>query len=81
MHTWQLQDAKSRFSEVVDLSLKEGPQLVTRRGQEAVVILAASTYRRLSGETPSLLATLLNAPRGEVLAHERSREAVRELVL
>ncbi|MFT6590435.1 MAG: prevent-host-death family protein, partial [Rhodoferax sp.] len=45
MHTWQLQEAKSRFSEVVDLSLSEGPQMVTRRGQDAVVILSASDYR------------------------------------
>jgi len=36
MQTWQLQEAKSRFSELVDLTLKEGPQLVTRRGQDAV---------------------------------------------
>jgi hypothetical protein len=34
MHTWQPQDAKSRFSEVVDLMLTEGPQLVTRRGSD-----------------------------------------------
>ena len=63
MHTWQLQEAKSRFSEVVDLSLKEGPQMVTRRGEEAVVILAADEYRRLSGLTPRLIDCLLNAPR------------------
>lgn len=81
VHTWQLQEAKSRFSEVVDLTLAEGPQLVTRRGQEAVVILAARDYRRLSGETPSLRATLLNAPRGEVPEFERSREPVRDLPL
>jgi len=63
MHTWQLQEAKSLFSEVVDLTLKEGPQLVTRRGEEAVVILAASDYRRLSGQTTNLMDCLLNAPR------------------
>ena len=50
MHTWQLQEAKSRFSELVDLSLKDGPQLVTRRGHEAVVVLAAADYRHLSGD-------------------------------
>jgi antitoxin Phd len=72
MHTWQLQEAKSRFSEVVDLSLKEGPQMVTRRGEEAVVILAADEYRRLSGQTPRLMDCLLNAPRGEPLSIERS---------
>ncbi|WP_415033429.1 type II toxin-antitoxin system Phd/YefM family antitoxin [Azonexus sp.] len=81
MHTWQLQEAKSRFSEVVDLTLKEGPQLVTRRGEEAVVILAANDYRRLSGQTANLMDSLLNAPRGEPLVLERSRESIRNLVL
>ena len=77
MHTWQLQEAKSRFSEVVDLTLKEGPQLVTRRGEEAVVILAAKDYRRLSGRTTNLMDSLLNAPRGEPLVLERSQESIR----
>ena len=81
MHTWQLQEAKSRFSEVVDLTLKEGPQLVTRRGEEAVVILAAKDYRRLSGHTTNLMDCLLNAPRGEPLVLDRSRESIRDLVL
>jgi len=79
MHTWQLQEAKSRFSEVVDLTLKVGPQLVTRRGEEAVVILAADEYRRLSGQTPQLLDCLLNAPRGEPLSVERSQEPIRNI--
>jgi len=81
MHRWQLQDAKSRFSEVVELTLREGPQLVTRRGEEAVVILAAAEYRRLSGQTPLLMDRLLNAPRGEPLPVERSGEAIRDLAL
>jgi prevent-host-death family protein len=81
MHTWQLQKAKSQFSEVVDLTLKEGPQLVTRHGEEAVVILAAHDYRRLTGQTVDLMDCLLNAPRGEPLVLERSRESIRDLVL
>lgn len=81
MHTWQLQEAKSRFSEVVDLTLTEGPQMVTRRGEEAVVILAADEYRRLSGQTPRLMDCLLNAPRGEPVVLERSPEAIRDIAL
>ena len=81
MHTWQLQEAQSRFSEVVDLTLTEGPQMVTRRGEEAVVILAADEYRRLSGQTPRLMDCLLNAPRGEPLVLERSPEAIRDIAL
>lgn len=81
MHTWQLQEAKSRFSELVELTLKEGPQMVTRRGEEAVVILAAKDYRRLSGQTSTLMDCLLNAPRGEALAIERSPDPIRDLDL
>ena len=81
VHTWQLQEAKSRFSEVVDLSIKEGPQLVTRRGEEAVVILAVNDYRRLSGQATNLMDCLLNAPRGEPLVLDRPREFIRDLVL
>jgi len=47
-NTWQLQEAKARFSEVVTRALQEGPQTVTRRGREAVVIVAAETFRRSS---------------------------------
>lgn len=81
MHTWQLQEAKSRFSEVVDLTIKEGPQLVTRRGEEAVVIVSANDYRRLSGQTANLMDYLLNAPRGEPLVLDRPLESIRDLDL
>jgi antitoxin Phd len=81
MHSWQLQEAKSRFSEVVDLTLTEGPQLVTRRGSDAVVILAAEDYRRLVGDAPNLIDHLLNAPRGEALTITRSKEPIRDLDL
>jgi antitoxin Phd len=46
---WQLQDVKQRFSELVQHVLDEGPQTVTRRGKEAVVVIAADEYRRLTG--------------------------------
>lgn len=81
MHTWPLQDAKSRFSELVNLSLTDGPQLVTRRGQEAVVVLAAHEYRRITGQDRNLIDTLLQAPRGEPLLLERSREPIRDVDL
>lgn len=79
MSVWQLQDAKSRFSEVVDLSLREGPQMVTRRGEEAVVVLSVREYRWLTGHTPRLIDCLLNAPRGEALVVTRPREPIRDL--
>ena len=44
---WKLQDAKSRFSEVVELAIKVGPQEVTRRGQPAVVVIAHKEFLKL----------------------------------
>lgn len=80
MHAWQLQEAKSQFSELVARSLSEGPQLVTRHGQEAVVVVAAPEYHRLVNAQP-LLAVLNAAPRGEALVIERHIEASREVGL
>lgn len=49
---WTLQDAKNKFSAVVDAALAGRPQEVTRRGKPAVVVLSAAEYRRLiEGET------------------------------
>lgn len=80
MRAWQLQDAKSRFSELVECALNEGPQLVTKRGNDAVVLMAAPEYRRLAGED-ALVSLLLQAPRGEPLDTTRSPESIRPLDL
>jgi len=47
MHTWPVQDAKARFSEFLDACLTEGPQMVTRRGTEAAVLVPIQAWRRL----------------------------------
>lgn len=59
---WQLQDAKNRFSEVVEEALHSGPQTVTRRGEPVVVVVAIDTWRRISGPVPSLKSFLRSAP-------------------
>ena len=43
---WQLQDAKNKFSEVVDEAIKHGPQIITRRGVEIVIVLSYAQYRK-----------------------------------
>lgn len=60
--TWQLQEAKNRFSEVVEEAMHSGPQTVTRRGEPVVVVVAVDTWRRVSGAAPSLKAFLRAAP-------------------
>jgi antitoxin Phd len=44
---WQLQEAKNRFSQVVERALKQGPQIITRHGIEAVIVLSYQEYRRM----------------------------------
>ena len=61
MHTWPVQDAKARFSEFLDACLHEGPQMVTRRGAEAAVLVPVDEWRRLqSAARPSLKQLLLS---------------------
>lgn len=47
MDTWPVQDAKARFSELLEAYLKKGPQLVTRRGTEAAVLVPIEQWRRM----------------------------------
>lgn len=62
---WKLQDAKSQFSKLVEQALKKGPQYVTRRGVEAVVILSIKDYEGLTPAKPSFKEVLLNCPKVE----------------
>ena len=59
---WQLQDAKNRFSELVQKARQEGPQTVTLRGRRAAVVLSAEAYDALRRERPSLVDHLLLGP-------------------
>jgi antitoxin Phd len=59
---WQLQDAKARFSEFLDASLRDGPQVVTRRGVEAAVLVPIDEWRRLQQAARPTLKDLLLEP-------------------
>ncbi|MFN6994429.1 MAG: type II toxin-antitoxin system Phd/YefM family antitoxin [Aquincola tertiaricarbonis] len=60
MHSWPVQDAKARFSEFVETCLAEGPQMVTRRGVEAALLVPVDEWRRLQAAAkPSLKQLLL----------------------
>ena len=60
--TWQVQDAKARFSELLETSLAEGPQVVTKRGVEAAVLVPIDQWRRLEKMARPDLKELLLAP-------------------
>ncbi len=60
--TWQVQDAKARFSEFLEASLRDGPQIVTKRGVEAAALVPIEQWRRLENMTKPNLKDLLLAP-------------------
>ncbi|MEX2611111.1 MAG: type II toxin-antitoxin system Phd/YefM family antitoxin [Gemmatimonadota bacterium] len=67
MTSWKLEDAKNQFSEVVRRALDHEPQLVTRHGRNAVVVLSAEDYERLTAAT-GLLDFLRDSPFARALA-------------
>ena len=61
MQTWPVQDAKARFSEFLAACMAEGPQMVTKRGAEAAVLVPVDEWRRLQAAArPSLKQLLLS---------------------
>ena len=75
MSSWQVQDAKARFSEFLDATIKKGPQVVTRRGIETAVLVPIKEWNRLQRAARPSLKTLLLAQdaRSENLIPERHR--------
>ena len=78
---WQLQEAKQRFSELVRHARAEGPQVVTKHGQEVAVVVSIEEYRRLTDKLPSFKQFLLAAPDLDALEIDRSPERARVVEL
>ena len=79
---WQLQEAKNRFSEVVNKALSEGPQTVTRHGEEIVVVLSKAEYNRLKKSQMSLVDFFRQSPLvGIELDLERDQSLPRDIDL
>ncbi len=77
---WQVQEAKARFSELLDRTLKDGAQTVTRHGKPVAVVLSVDEYRRLRRRGKSLKALLAAAPL-EGVEIVRSRDPGRAIKL
>ncbi len=80
MQSWPVQDAKARFSEFLAACLSEGPQMVTKRGTEAAVLVPANVWRQLQAAAQPSLKELLLSPQGRtatlVPARGRARRRV-----
>jgi prevent-host-death family protein len=61
-NTWQLQDAKSKFSQLVENAMQNEPQFVTKHGNNAVVILSFEDYKKITKPQTDLVAFFRNSP-------------------
>jgi antitoxin Phd len=82
MTVWPVQHAKARFSELLDACQREGPQVVSRRGTEAAVLVPIEQWRRLQASARPSLKQLLLAPdaRANELVPPRGRVRRRAVV-
>ena len=81
MAVWQVQEAKTRLSEVIEEANKKGPQIITRHGSERAVILSIAEYRALTAHKPDLRAYLLGGPKGDGFEVTRDHDTGREVTL
>jgi prevent-host-death family protein len=79
--SWQVQEAKQKFSELVRRTLEEGPQVVTKHGEEVVVVVPVEEFRRMNGEKQDFKEFLLSGSDLSVLDLERPKEVPRDVEL
>jgi prevent-host-death family protein len=63
---WQLQDAKNKLSEVIERAIKQGPQLITRRGEKAVVVMSYKEFAQMKKSQGKLSEFFRNSPLAKV---------------
>lgn len=82
MQTWQLQEAKAHLSEVIRLSVQQGPQILTVRGKEEAVLVSKKEYERLVGSKINLFDFMRHSPlKGLDIHWERDQSKIRDLDL
>jgi prevent-host-death family protein len=83
IQTWQLQEAKNKFSRVVDNAVHRGPQIITKRGIEVAIVLSYAEYQKMIASRGNLSAFFHESPLVDIdvdLARDRS-EARKDLEL
>lgn len=81
-NVWQLQEAKNKFSSLVDKAHHDGPQVVTKHGKESVVIIAIEDYQKLNKPKSDLIAFFQKSPLSEIcLDLSRDKSSSRDIEL
>lgn len=81
MSVWQIQEAKTHFSEVIEEANSNGPQVITRHGSERAIILSVADYRTLTAHKPNLREYLLGGPKVDSFEVKRDRDTGRKIRL
>lgn len=81
MATWQVQEAKTRLSELIERARTEGPQTITRNGAERAVVLSVEDYRALAAHKPDFKAYLLGGPKVDDFPVARDGDTGRPVAL
>lgn len=81
MAVWQIQEAKTHLSEVIEEANTKGPQVITRHGSERAVILSVAEYRSLTAHKPDLRDYLLGGPKADTFELKRERDTGRKIRL
>ena len=81
MSSWQVQQAKSRLSELIENAKTNGPQIITRHGEEQVAVLSIADYRALSTPKMDLRDYLLSGPKVDDFEIPRDQDTGREIDL
>ena len=81
MTKWQLQDAKTRLSELIEVARRDRPQVILRDGRECAVVLSLEDYRAIASGQTSLKAWLMGGPKVEDWVVERERDTGRAVEL
>lgn len=79
MAVWQVQEAKSRFSELIEEANTKGPQVITRHGSERAVVMSIRDYRKMTAHRPNLKEYLLGGPKLDDFEIQRDRDMGREV--
>ena len=81
-NTWQLQEAKNKFSELVEKAQHEGPQFVTKHGKESVVVLSMEEYKKIVRPKSDLFQFMQKSPLSKTLINiERDKSLGRDIEL
>ena len=81
-NTWQLQEAKSKFSQLVEDAMNSAPQIVTKHGNKAVVVLSFEEYTKITKPKTDLVTFLRESPLADVtLKMTRSKDIPRDIGL